>query len=206
MNEDTRKISTVIFDVGNVILHYDYLRAAKKLERRTGLPIETVERNFFFSDWETLFCLGRIGAEEFFGKLAKDLGLSMTFADFAEIWTDVFWVNPSTEELLKKLRGKVRLASISNTNELFVRTWRKDFPVLGRIETFFFSNEVGLRKPDPAIYLHALEKLGVDPEETVFIDDIEENVQAAESVGMHGIRFQSGEEAGKELKALGVEL
>lgn len=205
MSQNGAKIRTIIFDVGNVILHYDYLRAAKRLARETGLSLETVERNFFFSEWESLFCAGKIGAEEFYAKLAKDLALTMTFEAFSGIWSDIFWVNHSTEDLLKALTGKYRLASISNTNELFVRYWLRDFPVLKLIETFFFSNEVGLRKPDPAIFSLALEKLGAEPEETVFIDDLEENVQAADSVGMHGIRFTSAAEVRENLKELGVE-
>lgn len=82
----------------------------------------------------------------------------------------------------------VPTAMITNNVREFRDAWRSMLPVDELFDVVIDSSEVGLRKPDPAIYRQALDALGMAAERTVFLDDLEANVQAARDVGMHGIR------------------
>jgi len=70
MPGETKGISTVIFDVGNVILHFDYLRTARRFADVTGLEQDVIEQHFFFSEWERLYSTGKLTTDEI--NTAKD--------------------------------------------------------------------------------------------------------------------------------------
>lgn len=204
--QNTPQINTILFDIGNVILHFDYLRAARKFAEKTGLPLDTIDKHFYFSDWERQYSKGKCSSEEFFGKLKKDLQLKMEFQEFAGIWNDIFWLNHSIEEVIKALKGRFTLACLTNTTDLHFRYWLESFPVFANIDKFFPSHELGLRKPDPEIFKAVLSRLGIRPEQLVFIDDMEENARAAADLGIHGIHYKTTDELVKSFKNLGIDL
>ncbi|GLY26209.1 HAD family phosphatase [Micromonospora sp. NBRC 101691] len=97
----------------------------------------------------------------------------------------------STLALVADLRAAgVRVALVSNA-------WGSDYP-LGRlrqcIDEFVFSNQIGLRKPEPGIYLHAARQIGVEPADCLFVDDRLRNVRGAEAVGMTGLHYVDPEQ------------
>jgi putative hydrolase of the HAD superfamily len=69
-------------------------------------------------------------------------------------------------------------------------------------DDMIISAEVGLAKPDRRIYQLALDRLGVEAEQTIFIDDFDENIQGARELGIHGIHFQDPQIVMEELKDL----
>ncbi len=75
---------------------------------------------------------------------------------------------------------------------------------LDRFQDVVVSGQVRMRKPDPDIYVHALERFGLDAREAVFVDDLIENVDAAREIGMTGILFEGPEALRTELRALGL--
>jgi epoxide hydrolase-like predicted phosphatase len=93
---------------------------------------------------------------------------------------------------------------------LLSNSWGVDYPREGWDELFdavVISGEVGMRKPEPGIYLHAARQLGVEPADCVFVDDLGPNVKGAVAVGMVGVKFVSAEQTVGELEAiLGVDL
>jgi HAD superfamily hydrolase (TIGR01509 family) len=105
---------------------------------------------------------------------------------------------------VEKLAGRVKLGLVSNTNAVHARFCRERLPVLARFDTLMMSHEVGLVKPDPAIYRTALDRLGAVPERSVFFDDIPAYVQAARSLGMHAEVFTTAAAFERDLVALKV--
>jgi len=105
-------------------------------------------------------------------------------------------------ECVRTLRTEgYRTALVTNNVAEFSEHWRRMLPVAELFEIVVDSSEVGLRKPNPAIYHLALERLGgVAPERAVFLDDFEGNVDAAAAIGMHGIVVE--DEPGSALEAL----
>ena len=93
---------------------------------------------------------------------------------------------------------------------LLSNSWGLDYPReqwAGAFDTVVISGEVGMRKPEPAIYLHTAKLLGLPPEQCVFVDDLAPNVRGAVAVGMVGVRHVSPAESIRELEALfGVSL
>ncbi|MFC4562074.1 HAD family hydrolase [Nocardiopsis mangrovi] len=107
-------------------------------------------------------------------------------------------------EMLRLARGQgVRTCLLSNS-------WGNSYPrelFTAAFDTVVISGEVGMRKPDPAIFRHACDGAGLAPEECVFIDDIEHNVQAAVDLGMTGILHRDAVETRERLaETCGVEL
>jgi epoxide hydrolase-like predicted phosphatase len=102
-------------------------------------------------------------------------------------------------DVVRRLRGEgLRTALLSNS-------WGMDYPREEWDEIFdatVISGEVGMRKPEPAIYRRAAELLDVEPAECVFVDDLGANVKGAVAVGMVGVKFVSAEQAIEELEAL----
>lgn len=199
-------ITTIIFDIGNVILHFDYLRAARRFAEATKLPLETIEKHFYFSELERLYSKGKVSSNGFFDTLKRELDLKIDFDTFAAIWNDIFWLNHSVEDLIKNLKGKYRLAAITNTTDLHFRYWLENFPVLRLFDAFFPSHEVGMRKPEPELFRLALKQLEAKPEETVFVDDMEENAKAAQALGIQTVHYRSTEGLMSEFSKLGIIL
>ncbi len=99
---------------------------------------------------------------------------------------------------LEELKKNYRLFLLSNTNEIhrikFHRDFENDFgySFYNVFERNFYSHEMGMRKPDPQIYIQALVEAGLVPEETLFIDDMEINTEAAKNVGMKVLHINQG--------------
>ena len=100
----------------------------------------------------------------------------------------VFTASEPMVELVKELRAaKVRLGVLTNNVLEFREHWRSMMPFEDWFDDIVDSHEVGLRKPNPAIFQLALARLGAEAGRTVFLDDVATNVSAAESVGIHGM-------------------
>ena len=90
---------------------------------------------------------------------------------------------------IRDLRGQVRLGLLTNNVKEFGEHWRSTFPIDDLFEVIVDSSHVGMRKPDPEIYLLTCRQLDVDPREAVFVDDNADNVAAARALGMETVHF-----------------
>lgn len=110
--------------------------------------------------------------------------------------------------LLERLRqrreqhGDVRLFFLSNMPEPYARTLEQRHDFLQWFDGGIFSGDVRLVKPDPAIFTLLAERHGLAPAQTVFIDDLADNIQAARALGWHGIHFEAPAQAASQLSAL----
>lgn len=197
----------IIFDLGNVLIHFNAVRAARRFSRETGVPFEKVWKHFFISRIEKAYTRGEITTQAFFNHACKAFHCRMDFKTFARLWNDIFWENRGIRPILKGLAKHYPLYLISNTNELHFDHLQKTFPeILGRFRQMFPSHRVGRRKPDPRIYWKVLRTIKRRPEETLFVDDMPKFVNAARRIGMKGIRFRSNAGLRKELRRLGIKL
>lgn len=111
---------------------------------------------------------------------------------------------PGIEALLDRLRANANpMHALSNYTQWY-RLIEAQLQLSRWLKWSFVSCEVGARKPQAQIYLHALETLGARPADCVFIDDREENCEGARGVGMHSIRFESAAQVGAALVSLGT--
>ena len=142
-----------------------------------------------FQELSNKFDLGEINPDQFAEKLSAMTGVNQKEI-IPEMWEGVLF-HRQVISLLKKLKQNYKLAVLSNSNSEFIN----EFLERENLETIFdaevISQEIGLIKPDPEIFKVALNKLQTSPAETLFIDDRERNVQAAEKLGIKGILYKN---------------
>lgn len=198
-------IKTVLFDLGNVILPFDVMRLAKRLTRFSQLSAqEIVDRlwnDFIADNFET----GKMLPTEYFvhiSELCQFKGL--TFDEFVPLFNEIFDEDVEIVALISRLKGRYKLGIISNTNAIHVEHLKQTYGYLSHFDRQWWSNEAGVRKPDPAIYEMALKHFSVNPAEAIFIDDLHTNIASAKLLGINAIHYKGVESLKTELAKLGV--
>lgn len=196
-------INWFLFDLGNTLIRLDYERVlanicAEASATRDDL-LELLEAAGGYRDLER----GAVTFWEFYEFLCENAGYRGSIRDFHAIWGDFFaGTVPGAEDLLDELRGRYRIAFLSNSNEVHAEVIPKQFPALfRRDDRFIFSHLCKVAKPDPEIYRRALEVLGTQPHTVAFIDDLAENVAAARSLGIEAFQFVDVPRLRRELAA-----
>lgn len=199
-------IKAILFDLGRVIVPFDFRRGYERLGSLCGIPAADIPRRIGETNLVRHLEKGQIGAEEFVQSLSAHLGMQITHAEFCTIWTSIFL--PHTlmpESLVKNLAAKYRTVLLSNTNSIHFEMIRENYPILRHFHAFVLSHEAGWMKPEPEIYNKAIEVAGCLPGECFFTDDIPEFVVAACHAGIDAVQFQNVEQLERELRARGVE-
>jgi len=136
--------------------------------------------------------------------LVSEAGLAMTLEEFRLAWNDIFTLNPPMLEVVEQSpRPRILL---SNTNEPHATWIREQYPeVFPLFDECVLSHEVGMRKPEVAIYRRVEAITGRRPEEHVFVDDRPRNIEGARAAGWQGIEFREVEDCRRRLAALADE-
>lgn len=198
-------IRTLIFDLGRVIVPFDFRRGYEAMSSRCGLPPEEVRARLAADGLVRAFESGRISAREFHARVQKLLETDVEFGEFREIWFSIFL--PETlisEEFLEKLHENYRLVLLSNTNPLHFEMIRERYSALQHFDAFVLSYEAGAMKPEERIYAAAVEAAGCPPAECFFTDDVPEFVEAARRFGIDAVVFEGQAALERELAARGV--
>ena len=202
------QICGVIFDYGLVLSHQDPV-AHQNLVRITGLDLDTFERIYW--PGRPQYDLAQVDGPGYWKWFANEAGLSFTQEQIQSlVHNDVLmWaaVNPSMITWAGALqRAGIRTAVLSNMIPDLLQYMRtsSDFAWLSGFAQLTWSCELGMIKPDPAIYTYTCEKLGVAPAETIFLDDNPKNVRAADALGIHGIHFTGVDQLRQELARRGL--
>ena len=198
------KIKAVIFDLGNVLVNYDVWKAARRFSKAGGISQVRIWAHFFLSKFEQAYTRGEISTREFYNAACKVFKKPVSYKTFRYYWNDIFWENPGMDKLLVRIKKHYPLYLISNTNALHFTYLKKHFKLLRHFDRKFPSHEVGARKPDLKIYQRVLRKIGLRPEETVFIDDMKSFIEGARKAGMHAIHFKGRPALIKTLRKLDI--
>ncbi|MBU4445613.1 HAD family phosphatase [bacterium] len=184
-------IKTIFFDLGNVLIHVDKERAIWEIAKLPGLNLNTVKQ-IAESNLEKEFEKGYFSADEYIDKLQREYGIliNVTLDHLIDIWQQPFEIIPEVWELIPVLKKQARLVLLSNTNDLHIRAVRKKYSILDELDNLVLSYEVGSCKPEEQIYREALKIEDSLPEESIFIDDLHENVVAARLIGIRSHQFQ----------------
>jgi FMN phosphatase YigB (HAD superfamily) len=198
-------IKTVIFDLGGVIVPLDFPRGYRAFEQFCPHEAGEIQRRIMSTGLVNRLETGQMEAREFASVISESLGLRLSFEKFTNLWSSIF--PPHTlvpESLLAALAGSHRLLLLSNTNAIHFPYIQRNYPLLKHFHEFVLSYEVGVMKPDPVIYTTAALRANCKPEDCLFIDDIEENVEGARRVGMQSVRFETLERLRGDLLARGI--
>jgi putative hydrolase of the HAD superfamily len=198
-------IKAVIFDLGRVIVPFDFNRGYARLAPLCGIPAADIPGRIAPTGLVPLFESGGIEPRDFVRELSKHLNLDITYEKFCEIWSSIFL--PQTlipESMLMGIARNYRLVLLSNTNAIHFEMVRENYPLMRHFHAFVLSHEVGAMKPLPLIYRRAIEEAGCRPEECFFTDDIPAYVEGARAQGIDAVQFQSAAQIEEELRKRGV--
>jgi putative hydrolase of the HAD superfamily len=198
-------IKTVIFDLGKVIVPFDFSRGYRAMSELCSYAPEEIPKRIGSTDLVLRFESGQVSPEQFVEQLCQILDVRMEYGHFCEIWSSIFL--PHTlipENMLEGLRKRYRLLLLSNTNAIHFKMIRENYSLMKHFDHYVLSYEVGAMKPSPRIYEEAIAKAHCAPEECFFTDDIAEYVAGAREAGIDAVQFQSAAQIQAELQSRGV--
>jgi glucose-1-phosphatase len=180
-------IEAVIFDVGNVLVRFDWQLAEQQFRTRIGNNTKEAREALFIL--KERLELGRISQEGFVLEAIRAVGFRGRPDEFATIWNCIFSPNEQMEKLVGGLSKSLPLYLLSNTSELHLAHLTKSFDILRHFSDGVYSCRVECAKPDRRIFEIAAKRFGVTPSRTLYIDDLAENVESAAGVGFHAIHY-----------------
>ena len=194
-------IRAVVFDIGGVFFPWPATEYFHEWAERQGLPREGLTELLFHGPDVEAANVGAISAEEYARRCAARVAREekTLFSLIEHCFGGE--LNRELAAYARTLRPRYRLAALTNTWS-FGRSLIEGRELAGLFDLIVSSAEEGVRKPDPRIYRILLERLGTEAGETVFVDDVEENLLAARALGMRGVRFDSTAQAVAELEEL----
>ncbi len=201
----TPAVDAVVFDLGGVLVDWD-----PRLLYRTLLPEEEVEAflaEVEFDAWNHEQDAGRPFAEAVEAHAARFPHRRELLAAYHDRYAETLAGEvPGSVEILRELRdaASVRLAALTNWSAETFHHARDRFEFLDWFEGIVVSGEERVAKPDPRIFAILLERFGLDPQGTVFVDDRQVNVDAAAAAGMTAVRFTDAPALRADLQRLGV--
>lgn len=193
------RIKNIVFDLGDVILNIDVPLASSSFGKLSGREQHEILTLFKEKELFRLFETGLVD-EDAFRNMIREL---LEFPDWSEEIIDTAWnsllldIPPARIELIQELSRNYRLFLLSNTSSIHIKQVNKILHAATGIEKLdelfekvYLSYEMGIMKPDPAIYLRVLEESDLIAEETLFLDDNADNITAASKLGIDTILVQ----------------
>ena len=172
-----------LFDIGNVICTFDFSLVLSRLQAQSiqsDVPpphsIDSIKDSY-----ET----GLLSENEFIATIIRITGFTGNRKEFTRIWCDIFTENRQMTNLVMKLKAQGHnLYLLSNTNHLHLEHLKRNFPAFTHFSGGIFSHMVGVMKPQSEIYQMALDHFSLKAEETIYVDDLEENIDAGKRLNL----------------------
>lgn len=199
-----RRVDAVVFDLGNVIIRWDPYGPFEGLASRAEIEAVFAEIDFFGVNHAQ--DAGRSWAEGRAEVAARFPGREWVLDRYLSHFEQAIpGPVPGTEAILEGLRAEgFRLLGLTNFS---AETYPRALPVapaIALLEDVVVSGEVGLAKPDPAIFALLLERYGLEPGRTLFVDDGVRNVEAARTCGLHAVVFTDASTLVRDLRGFGI--
>jgi glucose-1-phosphatase len=216
MQSKGTQIDAVIFDIGGVLIDFDFELAFRAAATVVGLSTAEIrDRLFGAADYANLdrhrdivtYECGKMSCRDFHASVERSLKCSLPYDAFCATWNSIFIgeIEP-TVRLMRALMNdsKLKVGVLSNTNKLHFEYIRPRMGFLDEIEHVYASHEIGVRKPDAKSFLHVLREMDVMPERSVFVDDLPENIVGAQKVGMKTVHATDPQAVRDGLRAFGI--
>lgn len=183
-------MKNIIFDLGGVILNLDYNETVKAFQK----IIPHLDESTFYGkekqlEFFSLYEVGKIDTQEFFKRFKAHYQSEVSLEDFKDAWNAMLFDIPESRfKLLKDLKasGK-RIFLLSNINEIHEEAVGD---LTAYFEKVYYSHRIGLRKPNPEIFQFVLNQNNLPLQDTLFIDDSEQHVRGASSIGLKAIHLK----------------
>jgi 2-haloacid dehalogenase len=202
------RINAITFDLGGVLIDWNPRHLYRKLYGADEAGMERLLTDVCNPEWNAQLDAGRPLAEAVAELAAAHPDQAEMIVAYGQRWDEM--LGPAFEETVAILR-EVRAAgyptyALSNWSAETFEVTRRRYPFLDEMDGILISGEVGVGKPDPAIFRAFLARFGLTAGETVFIDDWDRNVATASSLGIVAIQFRGAAKLRADLRALGLPL
>jgi|TARA_B110000495_G_C22999888_1_gene589906 HAD superfamily hydrolase (TIGR01549 family) len=194
-------VKNIIFDLGGVILNIDYGQTANAFKKIGVTNFDEIysqaKQGQVFDKLET----GKLSIEEF-SNYMKEFVPSLKSIDIDKAWNAMLLDLPVQRiDLLKELKKGYRLFLLSNTNEIHIKAFRKmikssygEYILDDIFEQQYYSSEIGMRKPNVDCFQYVLDQNGLEPSETLFIDDSMQHVEGARKLKIKAYHLKQEED------------
>lgn len=199
-------LTTVVFDLGNVLIGWDPRRVWSR--ELSDAEIETFLSESGFAELNHAMDGGRRYAESRAELASRSPHHVATLDAYWHAFPDALTGPiPGTAELVSEIAGLgLRLLGLTNWSAETIHHAPASAPAISMLEDLLVSGREGLAKPDPAIFELLITRYGLVPEQTLFIDDVAANVEAARSVGLHAHQFTGVDALRVELRTRGIDV
>ncbi|PKN95272.1 MAG: hypothetical protein CVU44_00915 [Chloroflexi bacterium HGW-Chloroflexi-6] len=194
-------IKALYFDLGGVIVRTEDKTLRTALGQRFGMSYDEMDRFVFGCETAKKASIGLMTEEQHWRDVARRLGADDEWKPIADTFFAGDRIDRSLLDFIQSVRPGLKTGVISNAWD-GLRAYMQEQGFLAPFDEIIVSAEVGIVKPDPRIYHLALQKLGVQPGEAIFVDDMPENIAAANALGMKGVHFRSVEQTLADIKQL----
>ena len=176
-----------------------------KLEKNVNA--RKLKKYFTDNKFDSKIGSGKLNIKQAFKILKKKFNLRISYADFYYLYCDIFWENSAMKNFLenKLLDSKYRLFMLSNVDSSHINFIDNNFPYVKNVKKRILSYKVKCIKPDRKIYDHVLNRFNIDPAESLFIDDLKNNILTAKAFGFNTIHYTSHKRFLKEFNKLTKE-
>ena len=199
------KPKIVVFDLGKVLLDFDYRIAARRIAERSRCDWPTVQSYLDHSSLLYTYETGLITRRQFYEAACKEIGFAGTLDEFGSFFADIFWPIEPMVALHAELRSKgIPTYIFSNTNDLAMEHINRNFPFMKNFEAHILSYKVGAMKPAAKIYEVLEELSGCRGEQVLYLDDRQENVDAGAARGWQVILQTAPEKSRAIIMELGL--
>lgn len=196
---------SIVFDLGKVLVDFDYSIAARRLASRGKLATDQIRA--FIDQSPLLFKLesGELSVDRFFEAVCRATGFCGSFEEFAAFFADIFVPIDLMVQLHSDLRSHgFRTFIFSNTNDLAIRHIRRNFPFFNDFDGYILSYEHGAMKPDPKLYEVVERQTGRRGPEILYLDDRQENIVAGKNRGWQVLLHEAPEQTRTAIQKLGL--
>jgi 2-haloacid dehalogenase len=202
------QITTVVFDLGGVLINWDPRHLYRKFFGDDEVAMERFLTEVCTMEWNAQLDAGRPFGEAVAALAAAHPDQADLINAYRDRWPEMLG-EPlgETVVILRELRrAGYRTYALSNWSAETFAITRSLHPFLGELDGILISGEVGVNKPDPAIFRELFSRFDIWPAKTVYIDDWDLNVAAAAGLGMTAVQFFDAARLRADLRALGLPL
>ncbi len=194
----------VVFDLGKVLVDFDYGIAARRIAAQGKISAEAVKQFIDHSPLLFKYETGLLTKNQFYQEICEATGFSAGLDEFCGFFSDIFVPIPAMLTLQAQLRKNFPTYIFSNTNELAVEHISRQFPFFGNFDGYILSFEHGAMKPDPKLYEVVEKKSGRRGGDILYLDDRPENITAGAERGWQVILQESPAQSRAAIEALGL--
>jgi putative hydrolase of the HAD superfamily len=201
-------LRSIVFDYGMVLSEAPNPEAREQLRRITGLSEADLDRHYWVD--RHAYDRGDFTGLQFWQRLVANAGLTLQHDDIVSLntWDALMWttINPAMLAWHRQLKAQgFKTAILSNMGDAVMESILEKFAWIEDFDVLIWSYQHRLAKPEGAIYELLLDKLGTAPDETLFLDDKLENIEAARRLGIQGLQFSTVTQLHEDLITVGFD-